>query len=626
MQRSNQQKTKKASRPTMQYRSDIQGLRALAVLFVFIFHLQPSWFSGGFIGVDVFFVISGFLVSSIILHKKEKGAFRLFDFYLGRIKRIMPVFLLLLLVVGIVGAWVFVWVDILHLRTSLMMTGIFNSNNYFAQLDTYFGATLQENPLLHTWTLSIEMQFYLLLPLFLLLVRKQYRTAICLLLIVGLLSYSFYASVYLHQQSEMYFSLWARIPEFLIGTVFALQATFLQKAMGPYQNSVAGLALVGLFACGITFSNQTLFPGLWVIIPCVCTGLLLLTTNASINAICRNKVLVHLGELSYAIYLWHWPIMAFVRYYTMRTDFTAYEMMGITALTYGIAWLSYTYVEQVFRAYPNTVFFSRFAVLGLFFLGVGAGMYRMNQHLFPIPKVYATPTFGMDSHDDTFVQAGPYGDLSDSILDSISLVGDSHALAYKGVLDEIGKEHHFSFWAVTNDRYPSIPTIDRKDFENESEYQQYEILLKEFEAVKKKSKIIFFASAWLEEVTSLEIAFSALVESLEPGQRLVILGDYPQLDRNPIRATRDFIVNPHSEAIQVVKAVEPHYVQEAIQKYPDQVLYLQFDFNQATTLPYFNDTLGYYDASHLNAFGSRKIGELLEKDFMDFVKEKGLVW
>lgn len=610
----------------MQYRPDIQGLRALAVLFVFVFHLQPSWFSGGFIGVDVFFVISGFLVSSIILHKKEKGTFRLVDFYLGRIKRIMPVFLVLLLVVGLVGAWVYVWVDILHLRTSLMMAGVFNSNNYFAHLNTYFGATNQENPLLHTWTLSIEMQFYLLLPLFLLFVRKQYRSTVSLLLVMGLLGYSFYGSVYLNQQSEMYFSLWARIPEFLMGTLFALQAAPLQKIVKPYQNTVAWLAILGLLVCGFTFSHQTVFPGLWVIIPCICTGILLLTTNTQVNTLLSTKLGVHLGELSYAIYLWHWPIMAFVRYYTMRTDFTAYEMIGITALTYGISWLSYTYVERVFRTYPNKVFFSRFTVLGVLFLGVGAGMYRINQYLFPIPKVYATPTFGMDSHDDTFVQAGPYGDVSESVVDSICLVGDSHALAYKGVLDKIGKEHHFSFWSVTNDRYPIIPTIDRRDFESESEYQQYKVLLEEFETVKKKSKIIFFASAWLEEVTSLEVAFSALVESLEPEQRLVILGDYPQLDRNPIRATRDFTFNTHSKEIQIMKEVVPDYVREAIQNYPEQVLYLSFDFDQATTLPYFNDTLGYYDAGHLNAFGSRKIGELVEDDFMDFVKKNRVVW
>jgi len=603
----------------MQYRPDIQGLRALAVLLVFIFHLNPSWLGGGFIGVDVFFVISGFLVSSIILHKKEKGTFRFFDFYVGRIKRIMPLFLVLLIFVGVVGAWVYVWVDILHLRKTMMMAGIFNSNNYFAHLDTYFGASNQENPLLHTWTLSIEMQFYLLLPLFLLFIQKRYLLTVSLVLVFGLLGYSFYSSVYLNQQSEMYFSLLARIPEFLIGTLFAIRAAFIQKIIGKHQNRVAWLALIGILACGIGFSEQTVFPGLWVLIPCICTGILLVTTTSQVNAWFTTKVMVHLGELSYAIYLWHWAIMAFVRYYNMNVELTAFQMIGVTALTYGLSWWSYTYVENVFRTYSNKVFYVRFIGLGLLFLFAGAGIYRFNQYLFPIPKYYATPTFGMDSHDDTFVDAGPYGQEVKQQPDSICLIGDSHALVYKGVLDEIGKNNNFSFWSITNNKYPMIPHIAPGDFDKEADYQQYEKLIQEFEYVRKKSKIIFLASAWLAEVTSLEAAFVSLVESLEPDQRLIILGDYPKLDRNPIRATRDFVCKENSDEIQVIESEEPQYILDAIKNNPNQVLYFQFDFDKALTLPYFNDTLGYYDEGHLNDYGSRKIGDLMEKDFMSFL-------
>lgn len=619
------QKTTLQPRTTMQYRPDIQGLRALAVLLVFIFHLNPSWLSGGFIGVDVFFVISGFLVSSIILHKKDKGTFRFLEFYLGRIKRIVPVFLLLLLCVGLVGAWVYVWVDILNLRKTLVAASLFNSNNYFAHLDTYFGASNQENPLLHTWTLSIEMQFYLLLPLFLFFVRKSYLFMVSLMLIVGLLGYSFYSSVYLNQQSEMYFSLLARIPEFLIGTLFAIRAESLQARVGKYQNPIAWMALVGIIACAIGFSEQTVFPGLWVVLPCVFTGCLLLTTTSQVNTLFKTKVMVHLGELSYAIYLWHWAIMAFLRYYTMQLDFTLYEMIGITALTYGLSWLSYTYVEHVFRAYPNKVFFPRFIGLAVLVVLAGGGIYRMNHYLFPIPTTYATPTFGMDSHAHQFVAVGLYGDDTKKQPDSICLIGDSHALVYKAILDEIGKDHHFSFWSVSNNRYPLFSNINRSDFDKETDYETYEKLMEEVKEVTEKSKTIFVASAWLEDIPSLAFAFTSLVESLEPEQRLVILGDYPTLDRNPIRATRDYLYTTDSEEIQVVQASEPQYVLDAIQKNPEQVLYLQFDFDSASTLPYFNDTLGYYDENHLNTFGSRKIGDWVGKDFMTFAEKHGLL-
>ncbi|MGQ8870473.1 acyltransferase family protein [Myroides sp. TSA_177.3] len=609
----------------MQYRPDIQGLRALAVLLVFIFHLNPVWLSGGFIGVDVFFVISGFLVSSIILHKKEKGTFHFLDFYLGRIKRIVPVFLLLLLGVGIVGAWAYVWVDILNLRRTLVAAGLFNSNNYFAHLDTYFGASNQENPLLHTWTLSIEMQFYLLLPLFLWFVRKQYLFVVSLMLVVGLLGYSFYSSVYLNQQSEMYFFLLARIPEFLIGTILAIRADDLQTKFGKYQNPIAWMALVGILACAIGFSEQTVFPGLWVVLPCVFTGCLLLTTTSQVNALFKTKVMVHLGELSYAIYLWHWAIMAFLRYYNMRLDFTLYEMIGITALTYGLSWLSYTYVENVFRTYSNKVFVPRFVGLAVLVVLAGGGIYRMNQYLFPIPAAYATPTFGMESHAHQFKAVGLYGDETKTQPDSICLIGDSHALVYKAILDEIGKDNNFTFWSVSNNRYPLFANINRSDFDKEADYETYEKLMEEVEELTEKSKTILVASAWLEDVPSLAVAFTSLVESLEPDQRMVILGDYPTLDRNPIRATRDYLYNDESMDIQVVHASEPQYVRDAIQKNPEQVLYWQFDFDRTSTLPYFNDTLGYYDEDHLNTFGSRKIGDRVGKDFMAFAKKHGVL-
>jgi len=178
---------------------------------------------------------------------------------------------------------------------------------------------------------------------------------------------------------------------------------------------------------------------------------------------------------------------------------------------------------------------------------------------------------------------------------------------------------------VSNNRYPLFSNINRSDFDKETDYETYEKLMEEVKEVTEKSKTIFVASAWLEDIPSLAFAFTSLVESLEPEQRLVILGDYPTLDRNPIRATRDYLYTTDSEEIQVVQASEPQYVLDAIQKNPEQVLYLQFDFDSASTLPYFNDTLGYYDENHLNTFGSRKIGDWVGKDFMTFAEKHGLL-
>lgn len=148
----------------MQYRYDIQGLRALAVLLVFFFHLSPATLSGGFVGVDIFFVISGYLISGIILHKKEQNKFHFLDFYISRFARILPAYSLFLVITFSVAIFLYLPSDIINIRNNVFWSALFFSNQYLAQQNNYFGMSSLENPFLHTWSLAIEMQFYFLLP------------------------------------------------------------------------------------------------------------------------------------------------------------------------------------------------------------------------------------------------------------------------------------------------------------------------------------------------------------------------------------------------------------------------------------------------------------------------------
>ena len=148
----------------MQFRNDIQGLRAVAFLLVFIFHLNSHWLSGGFLGVDLFFVISGYLMTTITINDIERNKFSFTTFFEKRFKRILPAYLFFLLIISILGSFIFIYTDIYKLRLSIIKAIKFISNLYFSTGDSYFGAKLSENPLLHTWSLSIEMQFYLILP------------------------------------------------------------------------------------------------------------------------------------------------------------------------------------------------------------------------------------------------------------------------------------------------------------------------------------------------------------------------------------------------------------------------------------------------------------------------------
>ena len=156
----------------LKFRNDIQGIRALAVLLVFIFHISGTALSGGFIGVDIFFVISGYLITNILINKIDTQTLNLFDFYIGRIKRIAPLYYFQLIVVLLVAIFIYIPSDILLLRSDAVWASIFLSNKHLSETVTYFGPSSTENPLLHTWTLAIEMQFYFLLPIFLIMIKR----------------------------------------------------------------------------------------------------------------------------------------------------------------------------------------------------------------------------------------------------------------------------------------------------------------------------------------------------------------------------------------------------------------------------------------------------------------------
>lgn len=209
----------------MQFRPDIQGLRAIAVLAVIIFHLNPAWLPGGFVGVDIFLVISGFLISSILLHKKSQAQYSLTGtlsyFYSSRLKRIAPAYFATLILVSLVAAVLFLPADLKTYQDSLEKAAWFNSNNYFATFGDYFAPASHEQPLLHTWSLAVEIQFYLLAPfIFLLLTCRQLRW----LLPCAIILLTAYAEYRLQQGIEQatYYSLAARLPAFFMGGWIAL--------------------------------------------------------------------------------------------------------------------------------------------------------------------------------------------------------------------------------------------------------------------------------------------------------------------------------------------------------------------------------------------------------------------
>lgn len=333
------------------YRPDIDGLRALAILPVVLYHYRVAPFSGGFVGVDVFFVISGFLITALVAGEMGEGRFSIVRFYERRIRRIFPALFAMLAVVSVAAAIILFPVDFELYAKSLFATAFFGSNFEFWRELGYFDVAAEQKPLLHLWSIAVEEQFYLLFPAILLLIGTQSKRR-TLAAVGAILAASFAFSLWAveHAQAAAFYLLPARMWELMVGAMLALGAfaaprsRVLREAL-----AAAGLALIGwsVFA----FTRATPFPGMAALAPCLGTALVIYaggTERTAVNAVLSIRPLVFVGLISYSLYLWHWPLYVFARYVLFREP-TALETAGLIAMSFTLAILSWRYIEQPFR-------------------------------------------------------------------------------------------------------------------------------------------------------------------------------------------------------------------------------------------------------------------------------------
>ena len=601
----------------MQFRNDIQGLRAIAFLLVFIFHLNNRWLSGGFLGVDLFFVISGYLMTTITINDIEKNKFSFITFFEKRFKRILPAYLFFLLIISILGSLVFIYTDIYKLRLSVVKAIKFVSNLYFSTGDSYFGAKLSENPLLHTWSLSIEMQFYLILP-FILFFLKKHLLPIFITLIIIITAYSTYEIFFTNNQQKIYFSLISRIPEFLIGSVYSIVFKNGLDFSRQKNNVIAVCSFLALIICSFYYTEETPFPGVLALIPCIAGANILVLKNNTITDILSNKVLVYIGELSYSLYLWHWGIIALIRYINGVYDLTPTEVIFIIILTFAISWFSYNFLENRFRKTKNIIFLMIFIPI---YLGIYVFVMKMEKvtEFKKLPDIYTKPVFGMSSHGTKNIEK--FGDTSKN--DSIILIGDSNALVLKAFLDQIGKKHHFSFKTLTCDTYPAIKGIKQEEIPTEKMkfYNSSQELIIPTQKMIDESKIIIMNSAGFKQLPSMKTSLEKLAKNLRKDQRLVLINTFPWLNRHPLRSYDTFL--PIGRELKLEHSDENKKILEEIAKKYENVYIYDVSkskiFND--TPGYINDTIAYYDNGHLNLYGSRKLADDLDSDFITFLNK-----
>ncbi len=551
---------------TGRYRPDIDGLRALAVSAVVFYHADPDWLPAGYIGVDVFFVLSGYLIGGIVYSAALKGNFSFLNFYARRARRILPALIALLAFVSCVGLLFFNSREMMEFATqSLAALGGF-SNFYFWKHTDYFATHSAYEPLLMTWSLGVEEQFYFVFPIFILLLarlKEWWR----LVAIFAAAFVSLGLSLYLTTEYPIsaFYMLPARAWELAAGVLLAVihhDKPRTKETAGLYTDVAAYSALAALLASILIFDDETPFPGWAALIPVVATVVLIQTRHSAVNRhLLGTSAFVFVGLISYSWYLWHWPLMALVR---RASDVppSGLQMLWVVLCSFVLAVLSWRFIERPFRHSK-------------------AGDAKTLLHYGAVVTIAAIPlvTFrlgdGLPSRLDASVEQAlqqgrgtcrtSYG--SAALPDdprcmpegaTIALIGDSHASALGPGLVEAADERGMRVRQVTKSACAPLIGFSFSDTLRPRHASQCAAFLdKAFQSVLEDREIdtIVIAARWPElddkrYVRIVDDGFSgpvmartAITEGLNSiakmanahGKKLVIVADVPSFDFDPFK-------------------------------------------------------------------------------------------
>lgn len=460
----------------MEYRPEIDGLRAIAVIPVILFHAGFERFQGGFVGVDVFFVISGYLITTIIIKELRAGSFSLADFYERRARRILPALFFVMMVCVPIAWFVLPPHHLRDFSQSLVATSIFSANVLFWLETGYFETKAAFKPLLHTWSLAVEEQFYLLFPLFLLFLSSFGKKTLITGIVIALLGSLFFAQwASLRAPDAAFFLLPMRAWELAVGCLVAFYLAKGNRTLLPtwvaQAFSLLGLALI--LGSVIFYGSETHFPGFYALVPTIGTALIILFGSPStyVGSLLSKRVFVGIGLVSFSAYLWHQPLFAFARHRSLEEP-DPWVFVILSLLTVAFAFVSWWVVERPFRVRS---FLSRKKVFGIAAafsaLFVTLGLVGHSNGGFP----GRFPAFTAEQRDfakidngwcfysvDRLAELEVGEEGTDCRLGSADdglrglLIGDSFAGQYEPFWDVIGKEWDVQINSVTTHWcYPS---------------------------------------------------------------------------------------------------------------------------------------------------------------------------
>jgi len=337
----------------MQYKAEIDGLRALALFAVILFHAGLHYFKGGFVGVDIFFVISGYLITNIIINDIRKGKFSLISFYHKRARRLIPA-LFFVMFCAIPFSWFFLPpMDMLKFSKSFLATPLFLSNFLFYKESSYFDTFAELKPFLHTWSLGVEAQFYFFFPFFLIFIfslgKKNMKIIIIILATLSLIIAFFINKI---NSSFTFYMLPTRGFELLIGSFVSLLVHYKSRIISfsyILGNLLSLLGIILIIYSILIFDKYTPHPSFYTLMPVIGTGLILAFIDKKnlVSILLRQKFLVGFGLISYSVYLWHYPILSFAK--QVIPSLTGLIIFFLISLSILLGYLSWKYIEKPFR-------------------------------------------------------------------------------------------------------------------------------------------------------------------------------------------------------------------------------------------------------------------------------------
>lgn len=448
----------------LQYRAYIDGLRALAVLPVLFFHAELG-FSGGYVGVDIFFVISGYLITALILKDLNSGKFSILDFWERRIRRILPALAVVVISCLVAGWFLYLPLDFKELGQSVIAQAALVSNIYFWRQSGYFEQAVEVKPLLHTWSLAVEEQFYLFFPCLLIVCRRFSRNSIIptiLILFAGSYGLSVWGSHYYPQAT--FYLLPTRAWELLMGSFLA--AIPAQRKLNRWlTETLSWVGILAILWAIFFYDKNTRFPGSAAILPCAGAAVIIWANGrnlTSVGKILALRPVVFIGLISYSLYLWHWPVLVFAGYWTLEPFPLGTRILLLLACLV-LAIVSWRYVETPFR--KRVVFDSQRSIFAFGAIATAAFMLAgLTIHYFrgapsrlpskALQYAAGSSDFPMKNEvslkgatEGRFMELGS-GDKHQPI--KILVWGDSHAMATLPAFDFLCKKYGVRGLAATH--------------------------------------------------------------------------------------------------------------------------------------------------------------------------------